>query len=97
MAERVKPVKEQRGALQCSKYQKWFCSRGALAVHKCRVSREPLTETPAKMRTQLYFELRKELQVFLTSKTSAHGEFFSNVHWLVKLAYLSINKLVASM
>ena len=43
------------------------------------------------------FELRKELQVFLTSKTSAHGEFFSNLHWLVKLAYLSINKLVASM
>ena len=26
------------------------------------------------------FELRKELQVFLTSKTSAHEEFFSNLH-----------------
>ena len=64
MAERAKPVKEQRSALQCSKYQKWFCSRGELvlqcskyqkwfcsrgelAVHKCRESREPLTETPA--------------------------------------------------
>ena len=48
------------------------------------------------------FELRKELQVFLTSKTSAHEEFFSNCHWLVKLAYLSdifqlINKLNLAM
>ena len=44
LAARAKPVKEQRGALQYSKCQKWFCSRGELAVHKCR---EPLTETPA--------------------------------------------------
>ena len=47
LAERAKPVKEQRGALQCSKCQKWFCSRGGLAVHQCRESREPLSETPA--------------------------------------------------
>ena len=47
LAERAKLVKEQRGALQCSECQKWFCSRGGLAVHKCRESREPLTETPA--------------------------------------------------
>ena len=46
LAERAKPVKEQRGALQCSS-QKWFCGRGELAVHKCREGREPLTETPA--------------------------------------------------
>ena len=46
--ERAKPVKEQRGVLQRSKCQKWFCSRGGLAVHKCRESREPLTETPTK-------------------------------------------------
>ena len=46
--ERAKPVKEQRGALQCSKCQKWFCSRGGIAVHKCRKTREPLTETLAK-------------------------------------------------
>ena len=30
LAERAKPVKEQRGALQCNKCQKWFCSRGGL-------------------------------------------------------------------
>ena len=30
LAERAKPVKEQRDALQCSKCQKWFCSRGGL-------------------------------------------------------------------
>ena len=46
LAERAKPVKEQRGSLQCSKCQKWFSSRGGLAVHKWRESREPLTETP---------------------------------------------------
>ena len=33
LAERAKPVKDQRGALQCSKCQKWFCSRGGLVVH----------------------------------------------------------------
>ena len=48
------------------------------------------------------FELRKALQVYLTSRTSAHEEFFSNLHWLVKLAYLSdifqlINKLNLAM
>ena len=49
LAERGKLVKEQRGALQYSKCQKWLCSRVGLAVvHKCRESREPLTETPAK-------------------------------------------------
>ena len=47
LAERAKPEKEQKGALQCSKCQKWFCSRGGLDVHKCR-KREPLTETPEK-------------------------------------------------
>ena len=26
LAERAKPVKEQRGALQCRECQKWFCS-----------------------------------------------------------------------
>ena len=36
LAKRAKPVKEQRGALQCSKCQKWLSSRGGLAVHKCR-------------------------------------------------------------
>ena len=30
LAERAKPVKEQRGALQCSKCQKWLCGRGGL-------------------------------------------------------------------
>ena len=49
------------------------------------------------------FELRKELWAFLPSKTSVHDEeFFSNFHWLVKLAYLSdifqlINKLNLEM
>ena len=45
---RAKPVKEQTGTLQCSKRQKWFYSRGGLAVYKCRESRKLLTETPAK-------------------------------------------------
>ena len=48
LAERAKPVKKQRGTLQCSKCQKWLCSRGGLAVHRSRESREPLTETRAK-------------------------------------------------
>ena len=38
LAGRAKPVKEHRGALQCSKCQKWFCSRVGLAVHKYRES-----------------------------------------------------------
>ena len=46
LAERAKTVKEQRGAFQCSKCQKWFFGRGELAVHKSRKGREPLTETP---------------------------------------------------
>ena len=46
LAERAKPVKEQRSALQCSKCQKWFCSRGGTSC--AQVEREQrLTETPA--------------------------------------------------
>ena len=33
--ERQKPVCEQRGAKQCSHCQRWFRSRGGLAVHRC--------------------------------------------------------------
>ena len=33
--ERQKPVCEQRGATQCSQCQRWFRSRGGLAVHRC--------------------------------------------------------------
>ncbi len=34
--ERRKPVREQRGAVQCVTCMKWFLSRGRLAVHTCR-------------------------------------------------------------
>ena len=37
-AERARPVEEQRGAVQCSVCQKWFRSKGGLAVHKCRTT-----------------------------------------------------------
>ena len=36
LIERAKPVEEQRSAVKCRKCQKWFCSKGGLAVHKCR-------------------------------------------------------------
>ena len=38
------------------------------------------------------FELRKELQVFLTSKTSAHEEFFSNLPFYIREEGLCIVK-----
>ena len=33
--EQAKPVQEQRGAVQCMTCQRWFRSRGGLAVHRC--------------------------------------------------------------
>ena len=36
VSERRKPVSEQLGAVQCQSCQKWFRSRGGLAVHVCR-------------------------------------------------------------
>ena len=36
LAERQKPVSEQRGSVQCLQCKKWFRSRGGLAVHTCR-------------------------------------------------------------
>ena len=36
LREREKPVSEQRGAAQCLQCQRWFKSRGGLAVHTCR-------------------------------------------------------------
>ena len=35
IAERQKPVREQRGAVQCERCGRWFRSRGGLAVHAC--------------------------------------------------------------
>ena len=35
LAERIKPIQEQRGALQCTVCQRWFRSKGGLAVHRC--------------------------------------------------------------
>ena len=35
LAERQKPVSEQRGALQCPACKKWFRSRGGFTVHTC--------------------------------------------------------------
>ena len=34
-AERSKPVWEQRGAVQCGTFQRWFLSHGGLSVHSC--------------------------------------------------------------
>ena len=36
LAERQKPVSEQRGSVQCLQCKEWFRSRGGLAVHTCR-------------------------------------------------------------
>ena len=36
IAERSKPVQEQRGSVQCMRCKNWFLSRGGLAVHKCK-------------------------------------------------------------
>ena len=35
VAERSKPVWEQRGAVQCGTCQRWFLSCGGLSVHSC--------------------------------------------------------------
>ena len=35
LAERAKPVEEQRGAVHCEACKRWFRSRGGLALHKC--------------------------------------------------------------
>ena len=36
LTERAMPVKQQRGALQCREFQRWFCSRKELAVYNQR-------------------------------------------------------------
>ena len=36
IAERQKPIDQQRGATQCPVCKRWFCSRGGKAVHRCR-------------------------------------------------------------
>ena len=36
LAERQKPVSEQRGSVQCTQCRRWFKSKGGLAVHTCR-------------------------------------------------------------
>ena len=35
LLERAKPVAQQQDAVQCGGCQKWFHSKGGLAVHKC--------------------------------------------------------------
>ena len=35
LAERLRPIQEQRGAVQCGRCQLWFRSSGGLAVHSC--------------------------------------------------------------
>ena len=44
-AERRRPVREQKGAVQYEKCMRWFCSRGGLTVHRCR--REEVVEDGA--------------------------------------------------
>ena len=36
LAERAKPIQEQKGAVQCTVCLRWFRSKGGLKVHKCR-------------------------------------------------------------
>ena len=45
IAERQKPISQQRGAVQCVTCHRWFLSKGGLAVHRCRLtpSSEPNT------------------------------------------------------
>lgn len=38
LAERMKPIQDQAGAVKCDKCQRWFRSAGGKAVHVCRVS-----------------------------------------------------------
>ena len=35
LAERRKPLQDQEGAVQCSRCDRWFASRGGLSVHRC--------------------------------------------------------------
>ena len=35
LAERAKPIEEQRGSVQCEECRKWSLSRGGLALHSC--------------------------------------------------------------
>ena len=35
LIERANPVAQQQEEVQCGGCQKWFCSKGGLAVHKC--------------------------------------------------------------
>ena len=52
IAERQKPVSEQRGAAQCLRCLKWFRSRGGLALHRCEPgSLEGCRETQTAMAT----------------------------------------------
>ena len=36
ISERQKPVSEQCGAVQCTRYRRWLRSLGGLAVHRCQ-------------------------------------------------------------
>ena len=36
ISERMKPVSEQRGSIQCSTCKRWFHSRGGYSVYVCR-------------------------------------------------------------
>jgi len=40
LSGRAKPVREQAGAVQCERCERWFRSRGGLAVHTCRVEQQ---------------------------------------------------------
>lgn len=35
IAERIKPICDQSGAVQCAACCRWFRSKGGLAVHRC--------------------------------------------------------------
>ena len=35
VAERRRPLQDQEGAVQCSRCDRWFASRGGLSVHRC--------------------------------------------------------------
>ena len=49
LAERAKPIEEQRGSVQCEECRKWFLSRGGLALHSCVAVNQiaPLGKTTA--------------------------------------------------
>ena len=51
-SEWEKPVNQQRGSVQCQRCEIWFCSKGGLAVHRCKIQDEWQHDTLFPMHLQ---------------------------------------------